>query len=225
MDRLGLNALFVAKSLAAVLVGAAVVAFAACSMRFGLRGLGGDLSAETYIYNPDTPFTNQAIFTHMLLGGLVMILAPLQLIARVRHDYPRVHRLAGRLVVLAAIVVSFGGFIYIVRHGTIAGPLMDIGFALYGALMAVAAVQTIRFARKGDVRRHNNWALRLLVLLAGSLIYRLHYVFWYLVTGGLWSNEQLTGPFDQVQYFAFYLPYLALLEIWIRRRKVVQRMQ
>lgn len=207
-----------AKSLGVALLAVPVLAFAAYSLRFGLRGLATDLSDETYIYTPAGPITNVAIFAHMLLGGLIMGLAPLQLIARVRTGYPRLHRITGRAVVLAAIAVAFGGVVYIASRGTIAGPLMDLGFVLYGVLMLGAAIQTIRFARAGDVMRHRNWALRLLVLIMGSLIFRLHYVLWYILTDGLWSNEQLTGPFDQVQYFAFYLPYLVMLEIWIRRR-------
>ena len=218
MDQWIPRRMLLAKCLGAALLAVPVLAFAVYSLRFGMRGLGTDLSEETYIYTPDGSFSNVAIFAHMLLGGLVMVLAPLQLIARVRTNHPRVHRVTGRVIVMSSIAVALGGLVYIASRGTIAGPMMDLGFVLYGALMFGAAVQTIRFARAGDVERHRNWALRLLVLVMGSLIFRLHYVLWHILTDGLWSNEQLTGPFDQVQYFAFYLPYLALLEIWIRRR-------
>ena len=119
---------------------------------------------------------------------------------------------------LASVTVAVGGLIYIAVRGTIAGPLMDLGFALYGALMLGCAVQALRLARASEFERHSAWALRLFVLVMGSLIFRLQYVIWYSLTDGLWSNEQLTGPFDQVQYFAFYLPYLAALELWLRRR-------
>ena len=95
---------------------------------------------------------------------------------------------------------------------------MDLGFALYGGLVLLAATQAIRHARAGNIEVHRQWALRLLVLVMASLIFRVHYVVWFIVTDGLWSNEQLTGAFDQVQYFAFYLPYLAVLEVWIRRK-------
>lgn len=195
-----------------------VLLFAAYSLRFGLRGLTSDLSAQTYLFTPDRHIVNAAISAHMLLGGLVMALVPFQLVRGLRLRFPRLHRIAGRVIVASALVVALGGLGYIARRGTIAGPLMDLGFALYGALMIGAAVQTFRFARKRDIPGHRAWALRLLVLIMGSLIFRVHYVVWYILTDGAWSNEALTGPFDQVQYFAFYLPYLALLELWIRRR-------
>lgn len=195
-----------------------VIAFAAYSMRFGLRGLGADLSAETYIYTSGAPLFNLAIFAHMVLGAVIMLLVPLQLSTGLRLRFPRQHRLAGRVIVGGAVCVALGGLAYIGLRGTIAGPLMDLGFAVYGGLFLLAAAQTLRHAHAGNHDRHRDWALRLLVLIMGSLLFRLHYVLWYLLTDGLWSTEQLDGPFDKVQYFAFYLPYLALLELWIRRR-------
>lgn len=196
-----------------------VLGFAAYSLHFGLRGIGIDLSEETYIYTPGGTFANIAIFSHMALGALAMVLVPFQLINRIRQSYPRLHRTVGRLIVISSILVAVGGLIYIAVRGTIAGPLMDLGFGLYGILMLGCAVQALRLARAGDFERHRDWALRLFVLVMGSLIFRLHYVIWYIATDGLWSNEQLTGPFDQVQYFAFYFPYLVALEIWLRRRR------
>ena len=61
---------------------------------------------------------------------------------------------------------------------------------------------------------------RLFVLVLGSWLYRVHYGLWYLATDGLASTPEFTGTFDRVQNVAFYLPYLVLLEIWLRTRPV-----
>lgn len=197
-------------------------AFAAYSLHFGLRGLGADLSSETYIFSPGTPLINFAIFGHMALGAVVMVLVPLQLSTAVRGRVVPLHRVLGRVIVIGAICIALGGLAYIGFRGTIAGPLTDFGFAVYGGLFLLAAGQTFRHARAGNHDHHRDWALRLFVLIMGSLLFRLHYVIWYLLTDGLWSTEQLDGPFDKVQYFAFYLPYLIVLEVWLRRRDRVQ---
>ena len=55
------------------------------------------------------------------------------------------------------------------------------------------------------------------MLAIGSWLYRLHYTVWYLATGGLWSTSKFTGLFDYAQMVGFYLPYLILLEIYLRR--------
>jgi len=207
-----------ARYMVVILLAVFVLGFASYSLRFGLRGIGIDLSDETYIYTTDATFTNLAIFSHMILGAAAMVLVPIQLVSRLRQRHPWLHRMVGRVIVIASTSVAIGGLAYIAVRGTIAGPLMDLGFALYGALMLGCAVQALRLARAGDFERHSDWALRLFVLVMGSLIFRLHYVIWYSLTDGLWSNEQLTGPFDKVQYFAFYLPYLVALEVWLRGR-------
>lgn len=196
--------------------------FAAYSLRFGLRGLGTDLSAETYIYSSGAPLINLAIFSHMALGAAIMVLVPLQLFTASRQRIAQLHRVLGRVIVLGAMCIALGGLAYIGLRGTIAGPLMDLGFGVYGGLFLLAAAQTFRYARAGNHDRHRDWALRLFVLIMGSLLFRLHYVIWFLLTDGLWSTEQLDGPFDKVQYFAFYLPYLIVLEVWLRRRGVAR---
>ena len=182
-----------AKYLGIALLAVSVLSFASYSLRFGLRGMGIDLSEETYIYTPDGTITNIAIFSHMILGAAAVVLVPMQLVGRVRVLHPWLHRMVGRVIVIASIAVAVGGLTYIALRGTIAGPLMDLGFALYGALMLGAAVQALRLARAGEFERHRDWALRLFVLLMGSLTFRLHYVIWYSLTDGMWSNDQLTG--------------------------------
>lgn len=206
------------KILGVIVLALCGLAFATYSARFGMRGLSLDLSQVTYIYTPGGAFANLAVFSHMVLGALIMVLAPLQMIGRLRSRYPLAHRMAGRVVVVGSIITAVGGLTYIALRGTVAGPGMDAGFALYGGLMLVAALQVVRLARAGEVDGHRRWALRLFVLVMGSLIYRLHYTLWFILTDGLWSTENLDGPFDQVQYFAFYLPYLAILELRLRRQ-------
>jgi hypothetical protein len=112
-----------------------------------------------------------------------------------------------------------GGLVFIARRGTIGGPVMDLGFALYGLCLATAAVQTIRHAWGRALERHREWALRLFVLALASWLFRLHYVVWFLITDGLGSTPDLTGPFDRVQVFAFFVPYLIGLEVYLRWRR------
>jgi len=54
---------------------------------------------------------------------------------------------------------------------------MDVGFILYGFLMIVAAVETIRHAKSKRFERHRVWALRLYLLVIASWLYRMEYEF------------------------------------------------
>ena len=100
---------------------------------------------------------------------------------------------------------------------------MDAGFGLYGVLMAATAVQTVRHARAGRLRRHRVWGLRLFALAVGSWLYRMEYGFWVLLFDGAGHTDTFTGPFDQVMAFFFYLPNLAVVEALVRSEGVELR--
>ena len=182
----------------------------------------GDLARWNHgaseLYVEGMPIATGGIGIHFLAGAIILLLGSVQLIERVRNRYPGFHRWVGRIYVVASILTALGGIVFIVLHGTIGGPVMNIGFFLYGVLMAVAAVETIRHARAKRIDVHRAWALRLYVLAIGSWLYRMEYGFWFLFTGGVGSTPNLTGPFDQVMAFFFYLAPLAILEFVLRSR-------
>lgn len=172
--------------------------------------------AGSRLFHVGETLSNLAIYGHMITGGVLTLLAPLQMIGAVRRKVPGLHHLCGYVIALTALITAVGGLIYIARQGTIGGWTMNTGFTLYGALMLLAAVQTLRFARRRDPR-HRDWALRLIVLALGSWLYRVHYGIWEVATGGLWSQPDFLGGFDIAQTVLFYLPYLLLLEVFLRR--------
>ena len=197
---------------AVVFVSLGFVVYAAS---FGLRGLSGDLSSESYLFQ-GSGAADVSIAAHMIVGAVITLAAPLQLSRPVRHRFPVLHRIVGRMVVGGAFITAVLGVAYIAQRGTIGGPWMNFGFTLYAVCMAVAAVETMRHARARRMLRHQAWALRLFVLVMASFLFRIHYGLWFAATDGLGSNASLTGPFDRVQVLAFFLPYLVILEISLR---------
>ncbi|MEM7500307.1 MAG: DUF2306 domain-containing protein [Pseudomonadota bacterium] len=189
----------------------------------GVGGIAGDLPADNRFLLADATASNLSIFTHMITGAAITFLAPFQLVGAVRRRWPRLHRLLGRMLVALAIPTALGGLGFIFIRGTEGGWIMDLGAFGYGACVLVSAVETFRHARAGRFALHREWALRLFVLAIASWIYRMHYVLWYLATDGLWSNEDFTGAFDLVTIFAFYIPYLALIEVYIRATRPSDR--
>ncbi|MEM1360104.1 MAG: DUF2306 domain-containing protein [Pseudomonadota bacterium] len=182
----------------------------------GVEGFLRDLSGENRLYWPEDPYATAAVFFHMITGGLITGLAPLQLLGIVRRRWPAIHRWSGRVLVCLAALTGVSGLTYIALRGTIGGLDMSLSFSLNGVLMILCAVQTIRFARRRRFDRHRRWALRLAVLCIGSWLYRLHYGLWVLSVGSVGMKDDFTGAFDLVNIWAFYLPYLVALEIWFR---------
>jgi uncharacterized membrane protein len=170
------------------------------------------------LYEPETPIANAGIGVHFAAGGIILILGFIQLIGAIRTHYPALHRWLGRVYVVASLLAGLGGLLFIAVKGTVGGTVMDIGFSLYGVLMVLAAVQTIRYARAGKMETHRAWALRLFALAIGSWLYRMDYGFWALLANGAGHTDDFRGPFDMVMAFFFYLPNLLVVELFLRAR-------
>lgn len=171
------------------------------------------------LYQKEQPAANVGIGLHFATGGVILLLGSIQLIKNIRVRFPAVHRWVGRIYVAASLVAAVGGLLFIVVRGTIGGTVMDIGFGLYGVLMLIAAVQTIRYARAGRLDLHRAWALRLYALAIGSWLFRMEHGFWYALSGHYGHTPQFTGGFDKIMAFFFYVPNLLVAEIFIRATK------
>jgi hypothetical protein len=158
------------------------------------------------------------IGVHFGLGAILLLLGPVQLIARIRQRWPRVHHVIGWTYASAAIVTGLGGLSYIVLRGTIGGPIMSFGFGFYGGLMVVAGVQTLRHAIARRIRVHRAWAVRLYALAIGSWLYRMDYGLWFLFAGKLGTTKTFSGPVDHFMIFWFFVPNLIIAELILRTR-------
>ncbi|BDD68545.1 hypothetical protein Sj15T_35660 [Sphingobium sp. TA15] len=188
---------------------------------FGGSALGGLADrwngALRGLHDPALPLAVIAIGLHFAAGGILLLLGPIQLIGPVRRAVPRLHRWLGRLYVGAAALAGVGGLGFIIVKGTIGGPLMDVGFGIYGALMILCAERAFTLARQRRFDAHRAWAIRLFALTVGSWLYRMEYALWYLAMGDLGTNH-FRGWFDAIMMFFFYVPNLLVAEFFIRAR-------
>lgn len=160
-----------------------------------------------------------AMSAHLATGAIILLLGPVQLIGSVRRRWPALHRWLGRVYVLTALIAGIGGLGFILFRGTIGGGPMNVGFGLYGALMILASMETWRHARAGRYQVHRAWAIRLFALAIGSWLYRMDYGFWLTAAHRIGHREDFHGPFDVVMAFFFYLPNLAVAELFLRARR------
>ncbi len=202
--------------ISATLFGLYILAFYAAALA------DGDMLAWNHVlpglYQPEQRAATIGIGLHFAAGGIILVLGCVQLVAAVRSRYPALHRWLGRVYAAAALVAGLGGLTFIAVSGTIGGTVMDIGFGLYGALMVIAAVQTVRHARAKRLETHRAWALRLFALAIGSWLYRMDYGFWFLLADGAGHTPSFDGWFDSLMAFWFYVPNLVVAEIFIRGR-------
>lgn len=190
----------------------------------GLRGLISQVPGEvSRVFQNDSILANAGVALHMIAGAALTFGAPLQALPIVRRRWPGLHRRVGYVLFVLAVATGLGGLVYITLNGTIGGWWMSLWFAIYGAAMIWTAVNTVYYAIAKDLRRHFDWAVRLIILAVGSWIYRMHYAIWYAATDGVASNKDFTGLFDQIQVVAFFVPYLLIAEIVLRWRDARRR--
>jgi uncharacterized membrane protein len=170
------------------------------------------------LYQSDKNLATIGMAIHFTAGGIILILGSIQLISSIRNRYPKFHRMVGRVYISACILTALGGLVFILINGTIGGTVMSVGFSLYGVLMLVCAINAIRFARASNFVEHRAWAIRLYALAIGSWLYRMDYGFWALLADSAGHTSNFQGPFDYVMNFFFYIPSLAVAEIFIRRK-------
>ncbi|MGY3614938.1 hypothetical protein ACVJGD_001134 [Bradyrhizobium sp. USDA 10063] len=172
------------------------------------------------LHDPNSFVATMGIGLHFAAGTVLLLLGPLQLIGAVRAKAPTFHRWVGRLYALSAFMAGLGGLAFIAMQGTIGGTPMNIGFSLYGALTAIAAVATFWHARGKRFEQHRAWAIRLFALVIGSWLYRMDYGFWHLLGHNMGHTPTFDGGFDVVMAFFFYIPNLIVAEVFIRARQL-----
>jgi uncharacterized membrane protein len=119
-------------------------------------------SATHYLREPYNPgFLRYPTITalHVVLGGIYLILAPLQFVRRIRSRHLGYHRRAGRVLVAMGLVVGatalFMGLII---------PFFGWGerviIALFGTVFLVALVKGFLHARARRIALHREWMMR-----------------------------------------------------------------
>jgi uncharacterized membrane protein len=119
-------------------------------------------SATHYFWEPYNPaFLDFPIVTalHVVLGGIYLILAPLQFVSRIRSRHLAYHRRVGRLLVAIGLMVGATAlFMGLVIPFFGWGERVIIG--LFGTVFHVALTTGFLHVRAGRVALHREWMMR-----------------------------------------------------------------
>jgi uncharacterized membrane protein len=122
-------------------------------------------------YADQGPVVAVAFLVHVVAGAVALLLSPLQIATRPRARAPRLHRVAGR-VMLAAIAVAGCTSLVIAPFDT-AGPVGTVGFGITGIVWLFCAAAAFRAIRRRDVAAHRRWAVRTFALTYTAVTLRL----------------------------------------------------
>ena len=153
---------------------------------------------------------------HVLAAGLITGGGLFQLVPSIRQKWPRLHRWNGRVFVVTALFLAFGGVWLVWVRGTYLNFVGAFGISFNAALIIGFTIMAWWSAVKKDFGEHRRWALRLFIVANAVWFMRLGYMVWGIGTGGAGIGERMDGPFDYFLAFGNSLVPLAIMEGYIR---------
>ena len=150
------------------------------------------------------------VLLHVVPGAAFLLLAPLQLLARVRDRAPAVHRASGYLLIALAVPFVLTGF-YIAVSDPFFGLWGSSAVVIATALFINAGCQAYAAIRRGDITRHRAWMLRFLAVAYGIAVMR---VISLPVIALFPISPRTLGP---PTFWAGWFISIMLAEWWIRR--------
>jgi Predicted membrane protein (DUF2306) len=185
----------------------------------GIEGFEGTHLANGFIVGDG--IGNIALVFHVLMAGAIIAAGQIQLIPRIRHKIPHLHRYSGWFYMFASVIVSIAG-IYLAwsRDRVIGSLIQDIGVTGSGVLVMLFMPIALYYAVKRNIAMHRRWALRLFMVVSAVWYLRLMIFGWFVATGGVGIDvETFSGPFLNIVSFAQYLLPLAVLELYFWAQK------
>jgi uncharacterized membrane protein len=194
-------------ALKTIRVSCAVLAFAVVLYALGyLRPhapIGFD--EQQQVYRAHLPW----LHLHIAGAAVALALAPLQLWQRLRSRLPRLHRVAGRVFVVAVLAAAAGGLA--LAPYAYGGRSNTLGFGLLALTWAGSTVLAVAAARRGDLGRHHEWAIRAVALTFAAVTLRL----WLGVLAPIVGFD---AAYSVVGWLC-WVPNLVGAQLWVRHRR------
>lgn len=165
-----------------------------------------DPSEQTYIDNP------MPILLHLVPVIAFILLGPFQLTPRARARWPRLHRISGRIFVVAGVMAGLSGLYMNEIFPPIGGPAKYWGTMLFGVLMTLSVLLGLWAVRRRDISNHRAWMIRAYAIGIGATTQRIIIIPLFIYFGGL--NDLTIG----VAMWAGWTINLCVAEWIIARR-------
>jgi len=159
-------------------------------------------------------------FLHALGGVLFGVLGPVQLVFALRHRFGLLHRLSGRVFVLAGWTMALAGLGLLWQVESVATALLDTARGVFSLALMTALALGVMAARKRNMGQHRVWMIRAYVMGMGTGPVALVMFPIYLITG-----KPLQGLLSDIVVVGMWLITIAWGEWVIRRRAVPKSLQ
>lgn len=154
------------------------------------------------------------IYTHALAGAIALALGPFQFHRGLLVRRRPLHRILGRIYVIAGIVTGAAG-LYMAFYA-FGGMTTKLGFGALGVLMLATTVSAFAAVRRRDIPAHREWVLRSYALIYAAVMLRIELPLLIMYFRDF-------TPAYQVVSWLCWVPNLLLIEVFIRRTRAAAR--
>lgn len=149
-----------------------------------------------------------ARLTHMVLGIIFVLLAPLQLMPRIRNACPTFHRISGRIALTMSFILIATGMIFAFKY-TYTGFVEQVPTVTYSIIYTWLIFMALRHILAGNVQKHREWMVRAFAMMMGISGTRVWFYLFLKVT-----NVPSTVYFSSIFWLGLGVNLL-IAEIWI----------
>lgn len=148
-----------------------------------------------------------AWWLHAVAGAAFGLAGPLQFVLAMQRRFGRLHRVSGRVFMLAGVTLGLSGLVMLARVPQISTSLMDVSRATFSLALLAALMLSLAAIHARDIARHRAWAIRAYAIGMGSGTVALVFFPIYIVTG-----EPPMGLTADIIFTAWWAFNIALAE-------------
>jgi len=145
-------------------------------------------------------------FMHVLGGATFGILGPIQFSRVLMRKYGRLHRVIGRVFVVAGAMISLSAMTLLWHFPDTYSAAMNSGRLLFGIALGGALALAMQAIRQRDFIRHRNWMIRAYAIGMGATAVTMVFFPIYAITGepptGLVADSIFLGSWAACVVFA-----------------------
>jgi hypothetical protein len=154
-----------------------------------------------------------AYYSHVLLGGVILVIGFFQLNPKSSSRYRRLHRIFGYIYVVGILAFAApGGLVMSLFIGR--GPWVQLSFLLQVSLWFFCTLMALLRILKGNIKAHRQWMWRSYALTLAAITLRVYIFF------SSWHVD-LTQPhaYATIAWLS-WVPNLILVELYLRKRRL-----
>lgn len=157
-----------------------------------------------------------AYYSHVLIGGIILIVGFFQLHPKSIQHFKRLHRIGGYIYVMGILFFAAPGGI-VMSLFIDRGPWVLASFLLQGSLWFGVTALAFDRIRKRNIAAHRQWMLRSYALTFAAITLRI-----YIFISSYSYNLSVPEAYATLAWLS-WVPNLLLAEIYLRTTSSVQR--